>query len=99
MSTLLIITYGIWFIAHLILLVRAAKDNITKKWQFLFASEAAAAAIALALMFYFDNRPGGMFGGFTYIGEVISSMGSAIAEASLLVISLITMAIRKHSSR
>ena len=99
MSTLLMITYGVWFIAHLFLLVRAAKDNITKKWKFLFASEAAAGVIALTLMFYFDNRTGGMFGGFTYIGEVISSMGSAIAEAILLVISLVIMLIRKHNSK
>ena len=99
MSTLLLITYGIWFIAHLFLLIRAPKDNLAKKWQFLLGSEAAAVAIALALMFYYDNLPGGMFGGFTYIGEVLFSMGAAIAEAILLVITLVVMIICKRNSK
>ena len=94
LSGIMLVTYIAIFIFQIILLVFSVRKKATRLWAFLFLSEVIPLAIALALMKYFDSLPGyGFMPGFTYLGEILASMGAAILYAVTLFVSLCVLVI------
>ena len=87
MAMTLLIAYLFVFILQLFLLVQSIRKQQKTRWIALFAAELLSALAAAGLCWYFESLPGGMFGGLTYLGEVLFSFGAAAVYGMMLLIS------------
>ena len=96
LSGIMLITYIAIFTFQIVLLVFSVRKKTARLWVFLFLSELIPLTFAFVLMRYFDSLPGyGFMPGFTYLGEILASMGAAIIYAAMIFISLCTLIIMK----
>ena len=94
LSGIMLISYIAIFIFQTVLLVFSAKKRSAKLFALLFSVEIAPMVIAFILMRYFDSLPGyGFMPGFTYLGEILASMGALILYAAMLAVSLLVLLI------
>lgn len=83
----LLVAYIAIFVLQIVLLVLSVRKKQKKLWRRLFVSVVIPLLTAVGLYFYYDNLPGGIFGGLTYLGEVLFSLGAAVVYGVLLLIS------------
>ena len=91
MDMIMLILYLAVLIFQIVLLIRCVRRPFPKSWAILYVMEAISLSAAFFLMRYFDALPGfGMMPGLSYLGEVLFSLGAAIAYGVMLLFSLLT---------
>ena len=94
LSGIMLVIYIAIFISQIVLLVFSVRRKSAKLFALLFLSEIIPLVIAYVLMRYFDNLPGyGFMPGFTYLGEILASLGAVILYATAIVASLLVLLI------
>ena len=87
MAMTLLLVYIFVFILQVVLLVRSIQKKQKKLWLGFFAFQLISALLAAGLCWYYETLPGGMFGGLTYMGEVLFSFGAAVVYGLFFLVS------------